>query len=132
MADYITTDADLLAGDYITTTDYERLTLPEWRQAPGAAGPWTPRHTRAWTEVKSRLLALHDPIEEADVTSTTALVHPTLLLVVYLAFRRGQDQRRTDAAHDDFIQAWGRVNIPALTSSTGAAQWSRTIPLYRS
>lgn len=130
MADYITDDADLFAGDYIPRAEYVRLTPQEWRDAPGVQGPWTPRHKRAWTEVLARLAARRDPIAETDLLTPSELLHPVCLYVVYLAYRMGGHGAKTEEALAKFQSAMNGVN-PTLTGGSAAPNWGYEIPINR-
>lgn len=127
--DYVSTDTDLMAGDYITEQDHLQLAPEEWKQNPGAAGPWTPRHKRAWTEIKLHLLARPDPIQESDLNDVYEYRHAACLWACYHAFRMAGFTAKAEEFHAEYLAA---MNFrPELTSGEQAVAWGYSISCKR-
>jgi hypothetical protein len=81
MADSITTNADLLAAEFILRSEFDRLNTYDRSQ-----DAWASVHKRAWTEVKKDLKIVRQ-IDETDLTDSSELEDVTLMKVLEIAYR---------------------------------------------
>lgn len=130
MADYITTDTDLMNSGLITANNKSRLTPLEW--VDGDAGQWTPRHEEAWTHILQHLANLPTVIEEDDLASSdvTALKPASLHYVLYLAWTMGGELDKAKFHHQRYLEELGNVRL-TLSGSEAANVWGRGIELCR-
>jgi hypothetical protein len=81
MAATITDNTALLAAEFITRAEFDRLDTYSRN-----ADSWLTVHTRAWTEVKKDLNTLRQ-LSESDLDDTSELEDTTLMKVLEIAYR---------------------------------------------
>ena len=129
MADYITTDATLMATGLITEELKQRLTPGEWVDLTGAAGPWVKWHTEAWAEMLRHYAARAEPLEESDITDTDPLQTISLHYVLYLAWMSAGQQDSAQMWFKRYKELLSEIN-PTVSGGT-AIDAGMSITMYR-
>lgn len=105
MADYITTNTDLLTYDVIPDGDIPRLgTARLDAQSPA----WLDRHREAWKQTLQRLQAREPSIAEDDLDDPSELKRAVCYLVAHLAYRQQVGQPQDLARADMYYDLWER------------------------
>ena len=124
MADYITTNDDLLDYDVIPDGDLPRLGT-ERLEAESPA--WKTRHSVAWSRTLQRLAARDPKIEESDLDDPTELKLAVCYMVAHLAYRQqagsAHDLKRADLMYQLWEREVEEVRLTIQGAKTTPGSW---------
>jgi len=125
MADYITTNDDLLTYDVVPDGDLPRLGTARLEAESPA---WKTRHSEAWQRTLLRLESRNPRITEDDLDDTTELKRAVCYYVAHLAYRMQAGSAQDLARADLMYQLWEReveeVRLTIDGQQTRSGGWS--------